>query len=71
MGLICSVFHALKSVRYQDSQPSQTALCLKCWPNAWGKEQEHLPAAAAESHNASLETESQNEGSLRNLRGSI
>ena len=42
MGLICSVFHALKSVRYQDSQPSQTALCLKCWPNAWGKEQEHL-----------------------------
>ena len=29
------------------------------------------PAAAAESHNASLETESQNEGSLRNLRGSI
>ena len=42
MGLICCLFHALKSVRYQDSQPSRTALCLKYWLNVWGKEQEHL-----------------------------
>ena len=64
MGLIRSVFHALKSVRYQDSQPSHTALCLKCWPSASSNERGGGNTSGScrriSDRDASLGTECQN-----------